>query len=104
MNTFILLTRLTSKSLASPGALETIEEKVTESIRSECPEVEWVHNFAVLGPYDYLDIFRAPDSETAFKVSTIVRTFGYAHTEVWNAREWSQFKELIRNLPVEEHQ
>lgn len=99
METFVMLTRLSSQAVASPNTLETLEKKVMKRILSECPEVEWVHNLAVLGPYDYLDIFRAPDTPTAFKVSTIVRSFGHAHTEVWNATEWSTFKELIRNLP-----
>ncbi|MGW8194179.1 MAG: GYD domain-containing protein, partial [Desulforhopalus sp.] len=68
-------------------------------IREECPEVEWVHNYAVMGPYDYVDIFQAPDIEMAFKVSTVIRTFGHAQTEIWSATEWSAYKELVRDLP-----
>ncbi len=101
VETFVMLTSLSSRSIYSPKSLETIEKRVMERIRSECSEVEWVHNLAVLGPYDYLDIFRAPNTQTAFKVSTIVRSFGHAHTEVWNATEWAKFKELIRDLPEE---
>jgi uncharacterized protein with GYD domain len=58
-----------------------------------------MHNYAVLGPCDYLDIFQAADIEVAMKVSTIVRTFGHAHTEVWPATEWQRFKEIVRQLP-----
>lgn len=99
MSTFIMLTRLSSQAISSPATLEALEKKVKERIQSECPEVEWVHNFAVLGPYDYLDVFRAPDMQSAFKVSTIIRSFGHAQTEVWGATEWAQYKDLIRNLP-----
>ncbi len=53
----------------------------------------------VLGPADYLDIFTAPDIETATKVATIIRTFGHATTEVWGATEWDKFIELFRYLP-----
>ena len=39
--------------------------------------VEWVSSYAILGPYDYLDVFRAPNVDAACKVSTLVRS-GYA--------------------------
>ncbi|MFP4128821.1 MAG: GYD domain-containing protein [Desulfonatronovibrio sp.] len=102
MNTFIMLTKLSAQVISSPKTLENLEKKVMERIAQESPEVEWVHNFAVTGPYDYLDIFKAPSIETAFKVSTIIRSFGHAHTEIWNAAEWAQFKDLIRDLPEQE--
>ncbi len=99
MATFILLTRVSSDAVKSPKSLEELEREAMKHIQSQCPEVEWVHNFAVLGAYDYLDIFRAPDMETAFKVSALIRTFGHAKTEVWPATDWARFKDLIRNLP-----
>jgi ribosomal protein S18 acetylase RimI-like enzyme len=34
----------------------------------------------------------------ASKVSTLVRTFGHAHTEMWTATEWDRFKEIVRTL------
>ena len=98
MNTFLMLTRLAPGAAPSPAALEHLEKNVMERIRSDCPGIEWRSNFAVLGPWDYVDIFDAPDLETALKVSTIVRLFGYAHTEVWSLQEWGRFKDLIRHL------
>ena len=98
MSLFIMLTRLTSTALKSPSSLEDAEKAIMAKIREKCPEVEWLNNFAVMGPYDYVDIFRAPDIETAFKVSTIIRTFGHAQTEIWSATEWGAYKELVRDL------
>ena len=70
-----------------------------ERIRAECPQVEWIHNYAILGPWDYLDVFSTPNETDAFKVATIIRSFGHAHTEIWAAREWGAYKTLIRDLP-----
>ncbi|HSM75675.1 MAG TPA: GYD domain-containing protein [Desulfobacterales bacterium] len=96
---FIMLTRLSSSEVRTPSALEALEKKVITHIRSECPQVEWIANYAVLGPYDYLDVFRAADPADAFRVSTIVRLFGHARTEIWAAEEWGAFKAMIRDLP-----
>jgi uncharacterized protein with GYD domain len=81
--------------------LETLERETVRRIRAECPDVEWVNNCAVFGPYDYLDIFHAPDIETAAKVATLVRIHGSAHTETWPALEWDRFKEIVRGLAEE---
>jgi uncharacterized protein with GYD domain len=98
MRTYVMLTRLSPEAVKSPKSLEDLERQAMEKVKSECPNVEWVHNFAILGPYDYLDIFRAPDEETAFKVATLIRTFGHCYTEVWTATEWGRFKDMIRHL------
>lgn len=98
MPNFIMLTRLGPEAVRSPRKLESLERDVMSKIRKECPEVEWNASFAVLGPYDYVDIFKAADIEMAVRVSTLVRTFGHAQTEVWPATEWDRFKELVRDL------
>ena len=99
MPTFVMLTRLSPAALQSPQSLEALEKKALAHIREACPAVEWRDNFAILGGCDYLDIFRAPDIDTAMRVSAIVRSFGHASTEVWCAAEWRHFKDLLRQLP-----
>jgi len=102
MSTFIMLTRLSHEALKSPRNLETLGKAVTDRIRTECPDVNWVASYAVLGPADYLDIFSAPSIESATKVATIIRTFGHATTEVWGATPWGEFLGLVRDLPPAE--
>lgn len=97
---FIMLTRLSPDAVQSPRNLEQLERKVMDQIRNECPGVDWLGSYAILGPYDYLDIFRANDIEAAARVSALIRTFGHAQTEVWPAEEWTRFKEIVRNLPA----
>jgi uncharacterized protein with GYD domain len=99
MTTFIMLTRVSPEAMRSPHAVEILERQAMTAVRSECPQVEWLHSWALLGPYDYLDVFRAPDVETATKVATLVRIGGHATTEVWGATEWPRFKAMVRELP-----
>lgn len=100
MSTFVMLTRLSHEALDSPPSLEALGHEVTEHIHAECPGVDWVASYAILGPADYLDIFTAPDSETAMKVATVVRTYGHASTEVWDAISWDRFRDVLREMPA----
>lgn len=98
MQTFILLTRLISEEVSPSFTIRLKEERVVSKIRESCPEVTWIHDYTVLGPWDYVDIFRAPDMDTAFKVSALVRLYGGAHTEIWPVIEWKDFDKVMREL------
>jgi uncharacterized protein with GYD domain len=102
MPTFVMLTRLAPTAVHSPGDLKTLETKAVAAVKEHCPAVEWKANFALLGPYDYLDVFDASDLETATKVSVLIRTVGHAHTEVWPATPWQRFKQLILGIQTTE--
>jgi len=105
MMTFLMLTRLAPGTMRSPRELEVLERDVVKRIRAECPEAEWLQSFAVLGPYDYVDVFTVPSIEIATKISTLVRTYGHATTELWPALPWAHFKKVVRGMsapnPVE---
>lgn len=98
MSTFIMFTRLSPETLKDPSSLHQLEQETMMHVRAECPEVQWLHNYAVTGPYDYVDIFEAPDVETATKVSTLVRTYGHAHSEIWPATEWDTYKQMLNSF------
>jgi uncharacterized protein with GYD domain len=95
MTTYVLLTRLAPEATKSPADLLRLEQAVAERIRKDCPQVKWLSSHAILGPYDYLDLFEAPDEMTAAKVTAIVRSFGHAQTETWTAVPWERFKLLV---------
>ena len=102
MSVYVLLTRIAPSSLHTPRTYEQLERNVVDRVREECPEVRWMHNLVLSGPYDYLDLFDAPSFETALKVSVLVRSFGHGHTELWPATDWSHFKRLVQTLSASE--
>ena len=98
MATYMMLTRLSPGALTRPGSVTELNKKVGERIRKQCPAVKWIANYAVLGACDYMDIFEAPDPDTATRVALLVRSFGHATTETWLATPWDRFQALARAL------
>jgi uncharacterized protein with GYD domain len=98
MDNYIMLTRLSPEALTRPGAVGNLNKKLEERIRQECPGVKWLANYAVLGPCDYLDVFEAPDADTATRVALLVGSFGHATTETWVATPWDRFLSLAQSL------
>jgi len=96
-----MVTRVSPEVVRSSQTLEELEKKAMEKVRAHCPNVKWLHSYAILGPYDCLDIFEAPDNETAAKVSTLIRAHGRAHSEIWVATDWERFKQMLHGLGPE---
>ena len=99
MPSYVMLTRISPATLSDPASFAALEKQTVDRLRSDVPEAEWTLNLATLGPYDYVDVFRAPDNATAMKVSAVVRSVGHAHVEIWAAEEWPRFKDLLAGMP-----
>ena len=100
MSTFVMLTHIDPEVLRNPHSYEELERRAMDAIHAQCPHVQWKSSYAVLGPNDYVDVFEAPDNETAAKVSALIRTHGRAHSEVWAATEWAKFKHMLHEMPA----
>jgi uncharacterized protein with GYD domain len=98
MPSYIMQTRLSPEALKRPESVVELNQQVEARIKKECPEIRCIANYAVLGPCDYLDIFEAPDAESATKVALLVRSFGHATTETWLATPWDRFVTLAKSL------
>lgn len=98
MQTFIMLTRLISEEVHPTFNIRKKEMDVAEKIGRYCPEVKWISDYAIAGPWDYVDIFEAPDLAAAMKVSALVRHYGGTHTEIWPAVDWKGFDKTMTDL------
>ncbi len=98
MATFILLTKLSSASLGNLHKREVIGRKWFQAVKAKCPGVKWIDHYALLGPFDFMDIYEAPDPEVAAKVSLITMSKGAVKAETWSAVPYKRFLELTKEV------
>ena len=98
MQTYVLMTKL------SPDASKQVKDqarsgrKWLEQVKEKCPEVNFLAHYALLGPYDFLDIYEAPNEEVAAKVSLISSKSGASQAESWVAIPYKRFVELAEEI------
>ena len=98
MSTFILLSRHQSNLNETDEALSVMSDRLKRKVEAACEGVEWKAGYAVMGPYDYLDVFEAPDVETAARVAFLVRTNTDVETEMWAATSRDSFESMISDI------
>jgi uncharacterized protein with GYD domain len=94
MGTYVLLTKLTPEVTKDLKNREKIGKRWMKKVSEKCPEVKWIAHYALLGPYDFMDIYEAPNEEVASKVSLITLSSGAFQTESWSAVPYSRFLEI----------
>jgi uncharacterized protein with GYD domain len=98
MPLFVLMTRLRPESLHDAGGRRAMGKEWLTQVRQCCPQVEFKAHYAILGPYDFMDIYEAPDAETAHKVSLISRARGAVAVESWQALPYDDFLKVLASV------
>lgn len=98
MKTFILLTKLSSDTSKQIKDRAKLGREWLEQVKSKCPEVKFIAHYALLGEYDFLDIYEAPDEETAAKVSIISLSNGAFQAQSLLAIPYKRFLELTDEI------
>lgn len=98
MKTFILMTKLSPEVSKQIKYRSSIGRAWLDQVKEKCPEVKFLSHFAMLGAYDFLDIYEAPDEETAAKVSMISLSNGALTAESHIAIPYKRFLELASEI------
>jgi len=95
MPRFVLMTRLSNDHLKDAGDRRATGKEWLDTVKKTCPEVKWLEHYALLGPYDFMDIYEAPDVETAHRVSLISRSQGAVSAESWQALPYEDYLRVL---------
>lgn len=98
MKTFILLTKLAPDISRQMKDRDKLGRNWLELVKAKCPEVKFISHYALLGRYDFLDIYEAPDEESAAKVSMISLANGAFQAETIIAIPYKQFLGLTKEI------
>ncbi|MBM4429687.1 MAG: GYD domain-containing protein [Chloroflexi bacterium] len=98
MTTFVLLSKVSAESLKRVKNLAEMDRAFERKLAEQCPGVKRVASFALLGAYDFLHIFEAPDAVTAAKVALISNEFGTGSTQTLTAIPFEQFSKAVEEI------
>jgi uncharacterized protein with GYD domain len=83
MPTYVMLTKLTAQGVqtlrSNPDRLREVNKDVEEL------GCRVLHQWFLLGPYDFLNIIEAPDAATVARVSIALGARGSAETQTYEA-------------------
>ena len=98
MQTFILMTKLSQEISKMMKSRPRLGREWLEQVKEKCPEVKFISHYALLGTYDFMDIYEAPNEESAAKVSMISLSLGAITAESWTAIPYHRFLELTEEI------
>ncbi len=98
MPTFVLMTRLAPDSVHDARGRRAMGKDWLKRVKTLCPNVTFIAHYAILGPYDFMDIYDAPDIETAHRISLISRSEGAVSAESWQALPYERFLKVLEEV------
>ena len=96
MPIYILATKLRNPDLVEKRKEQG--ENWLKLVREKVPNIKWIAHYAILGPYDFIDIFEVKNEREAAKVSLLSRSVGADVAESWTAIPYVEFLELVEDL------
>ena len=93
MPTYIVLSTLSEQGLqtlrANPGRLLEVNRDVEEL------GAKVLHQWFMLGPFDFLNVLEAPDAATVARVSIALGARGSVHTQSFEAIDVDAFLKIL---------
>jgi uncharacterized protein with GYD domain len=63
MQTFMLMTKLSPEVVAKMKERAAVGRAWLDMVYEKCPGVKFISHYGLLGKYDFVDIYEAPDAD-----------------------------------------
>jgi uncharacterized protein with GYD domain len=94
MSVYVLMTKLGPRVLEDKRGRKQVGKEWKALVEKICPGIKFLSHYALLGPYDFMDIYEAKSDEDAIKVSLLSRASGALVAESWPAQPYDKYIEL----------
>jgi uncharacterized protein with GYD domain len=104
MKTFVMMTKIAPQNALLVEVGSKLRDRAAkgrawiDEIVKKCPNVKFKAHYALLGYWDFMDIYEAPDEETAAMVSMLSRSHGSHIVESWMAIPYERILELSEEI------
>jgi uncharacterized protein with GYD domain len=98
MATYVLMTKLGIEGTRDPRGRKRAGQEWKARVEKVCPGIRWIAHYALLGPYDFMDIYEAPGDDAAMRVSLLSRELGAVRAESWPAMEYERFLPIAADV------
>ena len=95
MTTFILLSKISLEGAKNVQSLGQMDQEFQRQLKAKFPKVKRIASYALLGGYDFLHIFEAPDAKVAARVALLANAFGVSSTETLTAIPFEEFHKML---------
>ncbi|RKX24925.1 MAG: GYD family protein [Candidatus Zixiibacteriota bacterium] len=108
MKTFVLMTKMCPQNADIIEVASKLKNRVRKEsqwladVKSKCPDVKFLGHYALLGQWDFMDLYEAPDEETAAVVSLLSRAAGAHQVESWVAIPNNRLMEIADTIAPDE--
>lgn len=103
MKTFVLVTKLASRQAQLVEIGAKLRDRARsgrawlKEIKEKCPEINFKAHYALMGYWDSMHIYEAPDEEIAAKVSLLTRPYA-AQVESWLALPYEKIIQISEEI------
>ena len=104
MKTFVLVTKLAAQDarVIEIGSKHRDRARTSNAwlkeIKEKCPAIEFKAHYALMGYWDSMHIYEAPDEEMAALVSLLAREHGAAQVESWLAMPYERIMKMAEGI------
>lgn len=104
MKTFVMVSKIASRDAGMVEVGSGLRDRTAnvkawlEEIKEKCPNVKFKAHYALLGHWDFMDIYEANDENDVAKVSMITRSYGAREIESWCAIPSERLQRLAEEL------